>query len=309
MNSGAVSGLLNKTALLAALSAAELATAQVVVVSVTPDADSFVRSAAPDSNYGGGGALSVSGSAAVNGSGQQNGLFDTLIRFPTSNVVSSLNQTFGSQDWLVTGFRLLATELAAPDNAMFNRGVGAFEIRWLAADNWLEGTGKPIAPTNDGATWQDLPTILNSNMDVSLGVFTNSGADGLIAFALPTAESFLNDVRSGGEVSLYLTAQSPQVGFTFNSRDFANSNSWPTLEVFASHNPRPRIDSISLVRASVWVKFGTVSNWNYIVQGANGWSESWSNLLTVAAQPTNGQAVFVETTENRQKLYRLSVSP
>ncbi len=309
MNPGAVSALLLRAALMAALSAAEFATGQVMVVSVTPDADSFVRSAAPDSNYGGGGALSLSGSAAVNGSGQQNGLFDTLIRFPTSNVVSSLDQAFGNQDWLVTGFRLLVTEQAAPDSAIFNRGVGAFEIRWLSADNWLEGTGRPIASTSDGITWQDLPTILNSNMDVSLGVFTNSGADGLISFALPTAGSFLAEVRSGGEVSLYCTARSPQVGFTFNSRSFANTNSWPTLEVSALANPRPRIDLISLVGSNVCVKFGTVSNWTYVVQGADGWPASWSNLLTVAAEPTNGQAVYIEAATNRSKLYRLLVSP
>src|SRR6185436_8066346 len=163
-----LSGLLMRTLIIAVLAAADYAGAQAVIVSVTPDADSFIRSAAPASNYGGAGALSVSGSAAVNSSSQQNGLFDALIRFPTSNVVSSLNQAFGSSDWLVTGFRLLVTEMAAPDNAMFNRGVGGFEIRWLAADDWLEGTGKPMAPTNNGVAWQDLPTILNSNLDTSL---------------------------------------------------------------------------------------------------------------------------------------------
>src|SRR5215831_9999949 len=61
---------------------------QAATVTVLPDADAFVRSSAPASNYGGGGALSVSGAAAVNGLGQQNGLFDTLMRFPMSNVVS-----------------------------------------------------------------------------------------------------------------------------------------------------------------------------------------------------------------------------
>src|SRR5262249_31782739 len=101
-------------------------------VSVVPDADAFVRSAAPASNYGRGGALSVSGPAATNGSGSQNGRFDTLVRFPMMNVVASFDEEFGIQNWVVTKVRLILNETAAPDNAIFNRGVGAFEVKWLA---------------------------------------------------------------------------------------------------------------------------------------------------------------------------------
>ena len=94
-------------------------------VSVTPTADAFVRSAAPGSNYGAAGALSVSGSAAVNGSGQQNGLFDSLMRFPMAGVAASLNGSFGSNGWVVTGATLVVAEVGAPNNAIFDRGVGA----------------------------------------------------------------------------------------------------------------------------------------------------------------------------------------
>src|SRR5262245_24945678 len=146
-----------------------------VTVTVTPDADSFVRSLAPTNNYGAGGALSVSGSTAVNGTGDQNGLFDTVMCFPMSNVVASLDGAIGQHDWVVVGVRLLVSEMAAPDNAIFNRGVGAFEIRWIANDSWVEGSGKPMTPTTDGVAWQDLPVLLNSNLDKSLGVFTNAG--------------------------------------------------------------------------------------------------------------------------------------
>src|SRR5580765_8157950 len=88
-------------------------------VSVHPEADAFVRSQAPTSNYGGGGALSVSGAAAVNGSGQQNEAFDTLMRFPMSDTVATLDAALG-QDWIVTGARLVVTEMAIPDNQIFN---------------------------------------------------------------------------------------------------------------------------------------------------------------------------------------------
>src|SRR5262249_15983780 len=131
-----------------ALGTVSYAAAQGVGVVVAPDADSFVRSLAPASNYGAGGALSVSGASAVNGSGVPNGLLDTLMGFPTSNLVASLDGTLGSGGWIVTGVRLVLTEMATPDNAIFNRGVGAFEVRWLAADGWVEGTGKPNAPTS-----------------------------------------------------------------------------------------------------------------------------------------------------------------
>jgi len=59
----------------------------------------------------------------VNGSGDQNGLFDSLIRFPMSNVVASLDNALGEHDWVVTQARLVLTEIAVPDNAIFNRGV------------------------------------------------------------------------------------------------------------------------------------------------------------------------------------------
>src|SRR5262245_17524570 len=144
-------------------------------VSVRPDADTFVRAQAPTNNYGGGGALSVAGPAAVNGSGQPNGAFDTLLRFPVSDAKGTLDAAHG-QDWMVTGARLVVTEMAIPDNEIFNRGIGQFEIRWIATDNWMEGTGRPNAPTSDGAAWQDLPGILDSNAD-TLGVFTNSGVN------------------------------------------------------------------------------------------------------------------------------------
>src|SRR5262249_25820940 len=162
--------------------------AQSAVITVVPDADAFVRSAAPASNYGGSGALSVSGSAAGNDVGQQNGLFDTLMRFPLTNVVTSFDGAFCGQNWVVTRVRLMLTESAAPDNAIFNRGVSGFEVRWLASDAWLEGTGRPNAPTSDGVAWQDLAGIVNSNLDTTLGVFTNAGADGPEYFTLALAD-------------------------------------------------------------------------------------------------------------------------
>src|SRR5262245_61841601 len=139
---------------------------EAAIVSVTPEADTFVRSATPTSNFGGAGAISVSGSAAVNADHVQNGLFDSLIRFSMSNVVSSIDTSLGTHDWLIYRAKLLLTEVGAPITPVFNRGVGMFEIRWLAANEWTEGTGIPIDPTTDGVTWKDVPLLLDPERDV-----------------------------------------------------------------------------------------------------------------------------------------------
>lgn len=278
-------------------------------VSVAPDADSFMRSFAPTNNYGAGGALSISGAVAVNASGVQNGLFDTLMRFPMSNVVASLDGTLGGHDWVVTGASLLMTEMAAPDNAIFNRGVGAFEVRWQAADDWLEGTGTPKAPTTDGVTWNDLSDLVNSNVDVSLGVFTNTGVNGEIAFPLGLADKFVADVREGGEVSLHLTSASPEVGFTFNSRDFGNTNAQPRLEFTALSNPKPMIDSIASVDGNIVVSFSATTNWAYRLERTDFLPGNWTDVLTIAAQSSPTNVVFVDPPIGARAYYRLSVSP
>jgi hypothetical protein len=279
--------------------------------SVIPDADAFVWSANPTNNYGGAGAISVSGSAAVNGTNTQTGLFDSLLRFSMSNVVSSLDAVHGSHDWLVTRATLRLTELGAPPSPIFNRGVGAFEIRWIAADSWIEGTGIPLGPTADGVTWSEVLALLNPAKDVTLGQSTNNGADGPLACSLSLKEPFVSEVRSGSGVTLYLTAASPQIGFTAGSRTFFSTN-YPELEIRAEANPHPWIDSIQAAGTSLSVSFGTVSNWTYTLQFMDGLAASaggWSDLATVSARATNSHATLVDGITNRERYYRLALSP
>jgi hypothetical protein len=234
------------------------------------------------------------------------------MRFAMSNIVASLDSALDGHDWIVTEARLVVTETGAPDNAIFNRGVGLFEARWIASDGWTEGTGRPMTPTSDGVAWQDLPSILNSNLDESLGVFTNSGANGQVSFSLALADRFLADLRSGGEVGFYLTARSPEIGFTFDSRNFGNTNAQPVLMIKAAANPRPRIDAIALIGTNVAVSFQTVSNLNYILQVRDDLrpasSGGWSNLGSVPAQVTNGYVTSVDGAAKPKRFYRLSVS-
>lgn len=200
-------------------------------------ADAFVRAAAPTLNYGGAGALSVSGSNAVNGIGTTNGAFDSFIRLNGAAMVSNFNLAFGTSNWHINAAKLSLTELGAPANTLFNRGTGSFEIRWIANDTWLEGTGTPNAPTMDGIDYNNEPTLLNSNTDLSLGTFTNAGVDGPLIFWLALPDAFLTNLCAGGDVGLFLTATDERVGFTFDSRSFQTTSARPALEVSAVSIP------------------------------------------------------------------------
>ncbi|HTX54559.1 MAG TPA: hypothetical protein VMD08_14210 [Candidatus Baltobacteraceae bacterium] len=283
---------------------------QTETVAVTPSADAFVRSLAPASNYGAAGSLSVSGSAAVNGSGQQNGLFDSLMRFPMSDLVTSFEGSFGTNGWVVTGATLAVTEVGAPNNGIFNRGVGAFEVRWIASDTWVEGRGKPTGPTTDGVAYQDLGGVLNPAADVSLGTFTNGGVDGVLSFPLPLAGAMVSNIVAGGDLNLYLTAASASVGFTVNSRNFGTTSAWPALQVTAVAKPVAAISSIGMVGTNqVAIRFNTASNWVYVVEGVSSLaSGGWSNVFTVPAKPFDDQAEFVDTMTNGWRFYRLMLS-
>jgi hypothetical protein len=203
--------------------------------------------------------------------------------------------------------------VAAPNNTIFDRGVGAFEIRWIASDTWLEGAGKPTAPTTEGVAYQDLASVLNPALDESLGSFTNSGLDGTVSFALPLAGGLVSNVLAGADLNLYLTAASDAVGFTFNSRDFTGTNSWPVLSITAAAKPPVWISSIEgLGTNQVALRFNTASNWTYVLQVLDSLpaasAAGWSNLFLVAAKSFDDQALFVDGVTNRQRFYRLSAS-
>src|SRR5258707_1047253 len=69
-----------------------------LTVSTNSVADAFVRSADPTHNYGGAGALSVSGTIATNASGAQMGSLDSFMRFDISSSFAQFNTTFGVGD-------------------------------------------------------------------------------------------------------------------------------------------------------------------------------------------------------------------
>ena len=173
-----------------------------VTMSTNSIQDAFVRSVDPTHSYGLAGALSVSGLVATNGSNVQQGQLDSFLRFNVSAAVSQFNNTFGAGQWTITGVTLTLTEVAAPMQNIFNRGVGQFEVRWIANDSWIEGNGTPLTPGTTGVKWNDEPSILNSGVDQTLGTFINPGTNGPVALALNLPVSFLSDVSAGSLVGV-----------------------------------------------------------------------------------------------------------
>jgi len=291
------------------------ACAQTTNVSVNPEADAFIREAAPANNYGRAGSLSVAGVSATNGFGLLGGRADSLVRFRLNEVAASLDTAFGNHEWFITSAALRLYETGAPNNALFNRGVGAFEVRWLASgDDWQEGTGSPNVPTMDGVSFQDLPSLLNPGRDLSLGALTNSGVDGAFTVNLALASAFVEDLRSGRPTTLHFTPASNSIGFTFLSRSDPRTTLRTALELTVAAGPPPRIASIERTGATeVAVRFNIRSNWTHLLQYRDVLpsddANAWVNLFSAPAQPFDGQANVLDAVTNRQRFYRLNISP
>jgi len=157
-------------------------------------------------------------------------------------MVTSFNSRFSSNNWVISGAKLQVTEAGTPNNSIFDQGKGAFEIHWIADDDWTEGTGTPNTPTTDGIAYTNEPALLTDS--ASLGTFTNTGTSATLQFTLGLPAAFVADAQAGGEVGLYLTAVDPRVGFTFNSRSFGAVSARPSLEISAL--PEPGISAINL---------------------------------------------------------------
>jgi len=295
--------------------AAGSAPAQTNNVSVNPEADAFVRAQAPTANYGRAGSLAVAGVSATNGFGVPGGRADSLARFPLDAVVSSLDSTFGNHEWFVANASLRLYELGAPNNALFSRGVGAFEVRRLASgDNWQEGTGSPNLPTMDGVSFQDLPSLLDSAHDISLGVFTNNGVDGSLTLNLALAPPFVEGLRAGGATTLQFTPVNDSIGFTFLSRSDPRTDLRISLDLTVAAGPPPRISAIERISASqVAIRFMAHSNWTSVIQYSDKLSTypgtAWLNHSILTPQPSNTVAEVWDTITNSQRFYRLILLP
>lgn len=282
------------------------ASAQLLVTNL-PVADTFVRSIAQTNNYGGAGSLAVSGPIAVNVLGQQQGLLDTFMRFDLSASVGSLNNSFGAGRWAVARARLFLFEQGEPNNVVFNRGVGSFEVRWIANDSWMEGTGSPNAPASDGIVWTNETSSLNSLVDQSLGSFTNGGTDGIVRATLGMPSSFLADLTSGGSVSFFFTATTNStVGFTFRSRSFGDSTQQPFLEIAIV--AIPEITSLMITGTNVKIDFNTSGNVTNTVEYKNDFAgTNWSLLASLLGTGSNTNIVDISAAVLPKRFYRVKL--
>jgi hypothetical protein len=100
------------------------------------------------------------------------------------------------------------------------------------------------------------------------------------------------------------------VGFTFNSRNFGNTNTQPRLEVTALSSPKALIDSIACVDGNIIVSFSATTNSVYRLQRADAVEGApWVDILTVPAEAAPTNIVYVDGLTNGLGFYRLSVSP
>jgi hypothetical protein len=209
------------------LAVCHIAQAALVAVQTTAKADTFVQQNKPDENFGTKGALSVAGSEAANTSGDLVGLTDTFLQFNLASEVASLDAEFGPKNWTIRDIYLHVVEQTTPGNPRFSQGRGRFGIRWIAADEWPE----------TALTWNTKGNYLNNNTDISVGTFANlyygDGYFPIQRFTLSLSEALVNDIRAGDDVSFYLTALDPSIGFTFNSKDITGTRPKPYLEVVA----------------------------------------------------------------------------
>lgn len=280
-----------------------VAVAHAAVFTNSVSVDSFVRASAPTSNYGGSGANSIAGASATNAAGAVNGAFDTFIRFNTFSMVMNFNALYGSNNWTVTSATLQVTEQAAPNNAMFNRGVGSFEIRWIADDDWIEGTGSPTSPNTSGIVYTNEPGLLNVATDVTLGTYTNAGVDGVETFALQLATAFVDDVEAGGEVGLFMTAADSNIGFTFSSRSFNQAPSRPYLII--SVLPKPRIGSATLLGADLSLScMNGIAGASYRVMATVDVNQPVSEWTPVATNAVDADGAFSITITNATAVAR-----
>ena len=261
------------------------------------DADTFVRSNAPTANYGGAGALSVSGATATNtASGTTNGIADTFIRFNTAAMVTNFNLLFGTNNWVITGAKLQVTEVATPNNSIFDQGTGAFAIYWIAGDNWTEGNGTPMmSSTTGGIVYTNEPVLLTNA--ASLGTFTNTSSNATLLFPLALPATFAGDAQAGGEVTLFLTTVDPQIGFTFNSRSFGTASARPFLEISAA--PVPGITNIVLSGTNVILSAtnGAAGGTYYVLSSTNA-ALPLSQWTPVATNVLSGSGNFTTTVTN-----------
>jgi len=281
----------------------------------TTSADAFLAAGSPGNpegsdltglNFGGAGTLVVAPTASVKGE------FQSIIRFNLTNAVGLFDTNYGAGNWTVTGISLELTSNygtggVQPNNAIFPViSGGQFVVEWLAADDWVEGTGTPNLPTTDGVTYASLPNLLSGAREIlCTNTYSPPGNNVPLTYALPLKPSLVADVSRGGDVTFHFYAADDQVGYLFNSHSYGRGNE-PLLHVVAM--PVLKILSGSFTNGAFHLTGLGGPNLTYQVQASSGLTTSnWQTLNSVTADSA-GTIQFddLTATNQSQRFYRLS---
>jgi hypothetical protein len=219
------------------LSVCTAASAAPFTVNLNPSADAFVSSNSSSLNFGGAGALEVSGSASSLGA------YESVLLFAESTAKTAFDAQFGAGDWTVTGINLKLTA-ATTNSSLFNaQSSGTLAATWMQNNTWTEGTGTPMSPTTNGITGATLPSFLGAG-DQSLGSLffdsSLSGASGTSAtYPLLLSSGILNDISAGNLSSMELAPADANVSYLVNSRSFPTTSFRPVLSITATAVPEP----------------------------------------------------------------------
>jgi len=228
---------------------------QTASFSVQPIADAFVTPGASgslsSSNFG------AAGSLAIAAPGLAQGEFQSVLKFDLSAAQTSFNAQFGAGQWTIQSVTLQLTS-SPHNNAIFNNiAAGQFGVSLMQNNLWVEGTGTGGIPSSDGVSYNSLlGTFVNNANDQALGTFNfPGGSSGLNNYNLNLSAGLVEDVNSGGDLSLRLFAADTSVSYLFTSR--SGSSGRPDILVQAVAVPEPDTMALGgLALFLLWLKRG-----------------------------------------------------
>lgn len=287
--------------------------AQLTFTNTTTD-DAFLATGSPDNslgtnltadNFGAAGVLAVAAASSPNGE------FQSVLKYDVSGATNLFDGVYGGA-WTISGISLqfacnFGTQGAQPDNALFNPvNTGNFVIEWIADDDWVEGTGRPMAPTMDGVTYNSLSNLLEEeHVPLCTNTYVPPGDNVHVTWPLPLDPNLVSNILAGGPVSFRVYAADNQVSYLFNSHNFGNGNqplinitAIPLLEIFSGYftNGAFHLTGIGGTNAPYQVQVST-----------NLSTTNWQTIGTVTAD-NGGMIQFDDTNppSQRQQFYRLS---
>jgi len=201
-----------------------------------------------DWNYGDAGTLVISSGNnryvdPNTGQTISKGEFQSVIMFSSAGAITLFDATYGAGNWVITSIALSfasnwADAGALPNNPIFGMIQGGqFVIEWLSDDNWVQGTGNPSNPTQDGVTYDSLSTLLSSEHEV-LGSYTYSppGSGVRLTWNLPLTDNLVADAAAGDDLSFLMYAGDDNINYLFNSNRYGRGNE-PKIIITAIPEP------------------------------------------------------------------------